>query len=73
MASKVTTTVWDETFQQYKITYVENGVTHVFWMEDANTVKARLDLAKKYDLAGVAAWRLGHEDPSIWQTMIQNK
>jgi len=73
MASKKTTAVWDEKFKQYKISYMENGLTYVFWIEDEKTVQARLELAKKYDLAGVAAWRLGHEDAAIWETMIKNK
>jgi spore germination protein YaaH len=73
MASKQTTAVWDESFNQYKITYVEDSSTYVFWLEDEKTVQARLELAKKYDLAGVAAWKLGHEYASIWQTMIKNK
>lgn len=73
MASKKTTAKWDASFNQYKITYVEDGLTYVFWLEDEKTVQARLELAKKYDLAGVAAWRLGHEYATIWQTMIKNK
>jgi spore germination protein YaaH len=73
MASKATTALWDESFKQFKITYVENGLTYVFWMEDEKTIQERLKLAKKYDLAGVAAWRLGHENIAIWETMIKNK
>ncbi|MEX2415111.1 MAG: glycosyl hydrolase family 18 protein [Paenibacillaceae bacterium] len=73
MASKKTTAVWDASFNQYKITYTLDGLTYVFWLEDEKTVQARLELAKKYDLAGVAAWRLGHEYATIWQTMIKNK
>lgn len=73
MASKKTTAVWDASFNQYKISYVENDLTYVFWLEDENTVQARLKLAKKYDLAGVASWRLGHEYAAIWETMIKNK
>lgn len=73
LASKQTTSVWDNSFNQYKITYVENDRTYVFWLEDERTIQARLQLAKKYDIAGVAAWRLGHEYDSLWETMIKNK
>jgi spore germination protein YaaH len=73
MASKQTTSVWDSSFNQYKVTYIDNGRTYVFWLEDEKTVQARLELAKKYDIAGVAAWRLGHEYDSLWETMIKNK
>jgi len=68
-----TSLTWDPAFNQYKVTYTENGATHVFWLEDPATVEERLKLAKKYDLAGVAAWRLGHEYAAIWETMLKNK
>jgi spore germination protein YaaH len=42
-------------------------------MENADTLKARIDLAKKYQLAGLAMWRLGHEPENFWTTLIQNK
>lgn len=68
-----TTQEWDPQFNQYKVTYQEDGFTRVFWLEDEATIEARLKLAKKYDLAGVAAWRMGHEYASIWETMLKNK
>ncbi|GFZ90360.1 hypothetical protein GCM10008018_40800 [Paenibacillus marchantiophytorum] len=73
MASKTTTKTWDKTFEQYKIEYKENGFTYVFWLEDEATVKARLDMAKKYDIAGVAAWRLGYDQADLWKMILQNK
>jgi len=73
LASNNVTKEWDERFKQYKVTYKENGSTRVFWLEDETTITERLKLAKKYDLAGVAAWRMGHEYSQIWETMLQNK
>lgn len=73
LATKNVTKTWDERFNQYKVTYREDGHTRVFWLEDEQTIAERLKLAKKYDLAGVAAWRMGHEYPEIWETMLQNK
>lgn len=73
LASKKTTSVWDPSFGQFKISYIEEGLTYTFWLEDEKSIQARLELAKKYDLAGVAAWRLGHEYEALWQTMIKNK
>lgn len=73
LATKETTKEWDEQFQQYKVTYQEDGFTRVFWLEDESTMEARLKLARKYDLAGVAAWRMGHEYAAIWETMLKNK
>ena len=73
LATKKHTKVWDEAFKQYKITYEEDGFTRVFWLEDDSTIAARLDIAKKYDLAGVAAWRMGHEYSAIWETLLKHK
>jgi len=34
------------------------------------SMEKRMELVKKYDLAGVAAWRRGFETPDIW-TVIE--
>lgn len=73
LAGNHVTKTWDERFRQYKVTYQENGHTRVFWLEDEATVAERLKLAKKFDLAGIAAWRMGHEYPDIWETKIRHK
>lgn len=39
---------------------------HEVWVEDAGSVSARLGLATRYRVAGVASWRLGLEDPQVW-------
>ncbi|MBH5317818.1 glycoside hydrolase [Paenibacillus sp. GSMTC-2017] len=58
---------------QYKYSYQKDGYTHVFWAETHDTVLARIKLAKKYDLAGIAAWRLGYEDAELWTKILQAK
>ncbi|GLX71477.1 glycosyl hydrolase family 18 protein [Paenibacillus glycanilyticus] len=58
---------------QTKYKYVKDGFTYVFWAENASTVQARINLAKKYDLAGVAAWRLGYETTDLWTMMLRLK
>ncbi|MHA6483981.1 glycosyl hydrolase family 18 protein [Paenibacillus sp. strain BS8-2] len=65
--------VWDAESGQTKYTYAKDGYTHMFWAETSQTVLARMDIAKKYDLAGVAAWRLGYEDAELWTKMLQAK
>ncbi|MNP53694.1 hypothetical protein D3C76_1481890 [compost metagenome] len=74
MASRPTVSTWDKTFNQYKVEYYgDDGNKRVFWLENKESVQARLELAKKYNLAGVAAWRLGQEDPAFWETILQTK
>lgn len=73
IADKETTTTWDETSMQYRVEFKQDGKRQLFWLENEETVKARLAIAKKYDLAGVAAWRLGQEQAEVWKTMLQEK
>jgi spore germination protein YaaH len=73
IAAKKATLTWDDSFKQYRVDYKENGYSFVFWMESEDTVKARLELAKSYDIAGVAAWRLGYDTPDLWKMILQNK
>jgi spore germination protein len=42
---------------------------HTVWFSSARSMEAKLDLVKQYDLAGIAIWRLGGEDPSYWQAI----
>jgi len=39
------------------------------WIEDEDSMKKRIDLVKKHQLAGVAAWRRGFEIPEIWEVI----
>ena len=48
-------------------TYTEDdGVFHSVWFLDAVTAYNEIKVAKPYNLAGLALWRLGSEDPSLW-------
>ena len=55
-----------------RYSYLEDGSTHRVWFLDAVTAYNHLRAADKYRPAGYALWRLGAEDPSIWQVMPRN-
>jgi len=42
---------------------------YVLWLENANSIKSRIKLAKKYSLAGVASWRRGFETADVWKVI----
>ena len=65
--------VFDNQSGQMKYKYFKDGYTYLFWAETESTVKARIDIAKSYDLAGVAAWRLGYESSDLWTMMLRIK
>lgn len=63
--------VWDETSGQYYFEYAYDGSTYKAWMEEERSIEEKLKLMKEYNLAGVAAWKLGFERSSIWDTILK--
>lgn len=59
-------TRWDEeTCQNYG--EIQLGDTfYQVWLEDEKSIETKLTIMSKYDLAGVAEWKLGFEKPNIW-------
>lgn len=54
-----------ETGQSY-VEFKEGNLVKKIWIEDAASIQARAELAKKYKLAGIASWRRGFESNEIW-------
>ena len=57
---------WDEDLKQYYIEYEQEGITYKMWLEEEESIKAKFDLMKKYDLAGAAYWQKDFEKSTIW-------
>ena len=57
---------WDDSVGQYTGSATDEEARYSIWLEDAESMAAKLDLAKQYELAGVAAWRLGLESSDVW-------
>lgn len=36
------------------------------WLQDSGSLKAKIDIVKKYNLGGIVFWRLGDEDAANW-------
>jgi spore germination protein len=49
--------------------YTENGVAYTIWWESARSLREKLALAVKKNLAGVALWRLGYEEREFWESI----
>ncbi|PZN06995.1 MAG: glycoside hydrolase family 18 [Bacillota bacterium] len=58
---------WDNAAQVPFFTYSENGEDHAVYFEDARSWAAKLELARRYGVGGVAIWRLGMEDEGGWR------
>lgn len=63
---------WDQSVGQNYGTYELEGDTYQIWLEDAQSVEAKVKLVPQYGLAGVAEWKLGFENSGIWQVIGDN-
>lgn len=63
---------WDDAAKTPYFKYYDAQGEHQVWFENSRSLGYKLDLVNKYDLKGVALWRLGQEAPDYWQT-IQEK
>jgi spore germination protein len=59
---------WDEPSLTPYLTYTDpaTGERREAWFDDARSFGHKLDLVDRYELGGVAVWRLGLEDPALW-------
>lgn len=60
---------YDEKAEQDYAQWTEGNSTYKIWFENEASIAKRVQLARKYDLAGIASWRRGFEKPSIWQVI----
>ena len=60
---------WDNQSKSPYFTYSNRGQTHQVWYEDARSVNQKMKLAQANGLGGVSFWRLGGEDPKVWQVV----
>jgi len=42
---------------------------HEVWFENDKSIGVKLDIIAKYNPAGIALWRLGQEQPEVWQVI----
>jgi spore germination protein YaaH len=52
--------------------YRSGGNVRTVWFNDRRSIDAKLALVEQQDIAGIAIWRLGSEDPQNWQ-VIRNR
>lgn len=64
---------WNSSAQESSFTYRQDGVTHTVWFEDRRSVNAKLGHLRRLGISRVALWRLGSEDPAVWNAIHQWK
>ena len=63
--------LYNEAEQVPHYMYTAAGIRHEVYLENAKSLGVKLDYAKKHQLHGVAIWRLGMEDPSMWDNVLK--
>ena len=51
--------------------YETDGTTVKIWYENAKSLEAKMKTIHPYDVAGIAAWRLGQETSDVWEILEQ--
>lgn len=57
---------WLEDIGQFYGEYEEDGALYRIWLEDKASMEMRMNIAQNYDVAGIAAWKIGLENEDIW-------
>ena len=60
---------WDEETCQNYAEGVIDGEQVKVWLEDIESIQTKLNVMDKYDLAGVAVWKLGFEIDGVWDVI----
>ena len=70
-AAHKATIKWDDDSQSAYFFYWDGGVKHEVWFENGYSITRKVALAKKYNIRGVAVWRIGFEDKQYWVKLHQ--
>lgn len=58
---------WNDKLKQYYVEFKSGSNTKKMWVEDLESIKAKVSLVSKYNLAGVAAWEKDLEIEGTWE------
>ena len=61
--------MWDTKALQYYGEIEKDNELYRIWLEDSESLAAKVSLVHKYDLAGIASWRKGFETDNIWSSL----
>lgn len=62
---------WLDDIGQYYTEYVNGDVTYKIWFEDVKSIEEKLKVMNAHGFAGASFWKLGLEDPAVWNTIMK--
>ncbi|NLZ80689.1 MAG: glycosyl hydrolase family 18 [Clostridiales bacterium] len=60
------TPIWIDALKQYYGEYEKDGCRYLIWLEEEESIRAKMELVTEYDIAGVAGWKLSLEKAGIF-------
>lgn len=60
---------WDNDLKQNYVEYIDEQNKKQIWIEDIDSLKAKVSLITKNNLAGVGSWKKDMESPEIWKML----
>jgi peptidoglycan-N-acetylglucosamine deacetylase len=64
---------WDDMSQTPYLKYLKNNKVHEIWFLDSATFYNQLKMSTEAGAQGIALWRIGSEDPSVWDILKGHK
>lgn len=69
-ASKGAKILWDNSAKAPYFKYRDgSGKTHKVWFESKYSLNHKLNIAKEFNIGGIALWRIGLEDAGMWDVI----
>ena len=62
---------WNDELKQNYVTFTSGNNTKQIWIEDLESLKAKISLIKDNDLAGVASWEYNMASDDVWPMIKQ--
>ena len=62
---------WDDELKQYYVEYQDGSNTRKMWIEDVESLRAKVSLVNEDNLAGVASWQYGMETEDVWPMLAE--
>ena len=60
---------WDDTTAQNYVEWREGTTLYQLWLEDTQSITAKLNVMNTMDLGGVGAWRIGYGNADVWNLL----
>ncbi len=63
------TVTYDPDDGESTFTYTKSGTKHTVWFPSPEGMADKMKVVKRHGLGGIAIWRLGSEDPKLWDSI----